>query len=314
MGFVRFADVGETANPLSTIRNLQKLPRVLEPEIRQSTASDGYVLHSRHWQANVARPRGYVVALHGIQSHSGWYEYSSRRMCEAGFEVHAVDRRGSGLNEQQRGHAPHHDRLINDVVQFLADVRHRRNREAPLSPVILLSVSWGGKLAVVTCAQRGEQIDALALLSPGICTRIRPRPDQRLLLRLAGCLGLQHKQVPIPLDDPALFTEDSHWQQFIDEDPLTLHRASVGLLNCSLNLDRRANRAPERIRCPVLLMLAGQDRIIDNPATRRYFERIASTNRTRIEYPAAQHTLEFEPNRAQFVADLIDWLKSVCSK
>ena len=56
-------------------------------------------------------PRGYVVALHGIQSHSGWYEYSSGRMCEAGFEVRFLDRRGSGENTEDRGHAVHPDRL-----------------------------------------------------------------------------------------------------------------------------------------------------------------------------------------------------------
>ena len=284
-----------------------------EPEIRQFTASDGYPFHYRHWRPEAERPSGYVVALHGIQSHSGWYGYSSGRLCEAGYDVRFLDRRGSGLNERMRGHAAHHDRLINDVVQFLAEVRSLRNTEAPAVPVVLMAVSWGGKPAVVTAARRGELIDALALLYPGICARVRAKWYQVLLLQLAELLGKHCKEVPIPLDDPRLFTGEQDWQEFIRDDPLSLHRATVSFLRSSCRLDRLAAEAPARIRCPLLLMLAGGDRIIDNKATRRYFERFASTHRRLIEYPEAQHTLEFEPDRDQFVADLIDWLNSIRS-
>jgi alpha-beta hydrolase superfamily lysophospholipase len=133
------------------------------------------------------------------------------------------------------------------------------------------------------------------------------------LLRLAGTLGKDDKEVRIPLDDPQLFTSDPDWQQFIRDDQLALHSATVSFLRSSCELDRLAAEAPGRIRCPLLMMLAGRDRIIDNKATRRYFERFASTRRKLIEYSQAQHTLEFEPNRDQFVADLTEWLNSVCS-
>lgn len=283
----------------------------MEADIRQFAASDGYRFSYRHWRPDAAKPLGYVVALHGIQSHSGWYEYSSSRLCEAGYDVRFLDRRGSGLNKQLRGHAPHHDRLVNDVVQFLGEVRAERNQQAPTAPLILLAASWSGKLAVVTAARRPELIDGLALLYPGICAKIGTRWYQRLALQLAALCGVRQANVAIPLDDPALFTGEGRWQQFIRDDPLALHSATVSFLHASLALDRLAAEAPARIRKPVLLMLAGHDRIIDNKKTERYFQRIASTQRTLIEYPAAQHTLEFEPNREQIVDDLLEWLDRV---
>lgn len=283
----------------------------MEHEISTFTASDGYALRYRHWRPTDERPAGYVVALHGIQSHSGWYEYSSGRLCESGFDVRFLDRRGSGLNEPDRGHAPHHERLIGDVAQFLAEVRHDRDQTAPASPVVLLGVSWGGKLAAVTCARRPELVDALALLYPGICARIGPRLHERFLLQLAMRVGAGRRKTPIPLDDPALFTGQAEWQRFIRDDPLALREATVAFMQASCELDRLARRAPDRIRCPVLMMLAGNDRIIDNAASRRYVERIASADRRLIEYPEAAHTLEFEPNRDEFVNDLIAWLASV---
>lgn len=283
----------------------------MDPEIRQFVTSDGYRHHYRFWCPGESKPKGYVVALHGIQSHSGWYEYSSGRLCEAGYAVCFLDRRGSGLNQQQRGDVLHYRRLVNDVAQVLAEVRCRRNREAPVSPVVLLAVSWGGKLAAVTAAQRPELIDGLALLYPGIRSRIGPNWRQRLLLWLAGRLGVRERRVPIPLDDPALFTGEQEWQDYIRNDALSLKEATVSFLLADRQLSHMATLASESIRCPVLLMLAGKDQIIDNAAMQQYFAGMASHNRKLLVYPETQHTLEFEPDREQFVDDLIDWLNSI---
>jgi len=284
---------------------------VSNPTIKKFTASDGYPLHYRHWQVSGGKPLGYVVGLHGIQSHSGWYEYSSSLLCEAGYDVRFLDRRGSGLNESSRGHTPHYERLMSDVVQFLTEVRHQRKQEAVESPVILQAVSWGGKLAVALVAKRTELVDALALLYPGICAKVRPTRWQQFLLRLAQVFEKGNKLVPIPLDDPKLFAREPQWQQFIRDDSLRLQQATVSLLDASVQLDRLTQEAAGKISCPVLLMLAGEDRIIDNDATRQYFARLASSNRKLIEYPQAAHTLEFEPNRDQIFQDLIDWLDSI---
>lgn len=281
-----------------------------QAEIDFFTASDGYRLHFRRFrprQPSVAT----IVALHGIQSHAGWYAASSHALCEAGYEVFFLDRRGSGLNECLRGDAPHSDRLLNDVIQFLCDVRHKSIATSPC-PSILMSVSWGGKLATVTAARRPELIDGLALLYPGIRAKIRATALQNCKLSLAKAAGALSKKVPIPLEDPRLFTADPHWQDYIAHDPLTLHEVTVSFLLANRQLDRLLLDAPDSIRCPTLLMLAGQDQIIDNRATRGYFLRFASHQRKLIEYLDAQHTLEFEPNREEMVADLLRWLEGVC--
>lgn len=278
------------------------------PQIRTYTSADGYRLHYRHWTPAGAS-RGTVVALHGIQSHSGWFTYSSGRLCDAGFEVLFLDRRGSGMNEPARGDAATHEQLVNDVAQMLTLIR-RRNRDTTLQPqpLTLLGVSWGGKLAAVTAARHPELIDHLALLYPGLCARVRPRWDQNLRLVLAGWLGIRSKRVRIPLDDPALFISDPKWQDFIGSDPLALREVTVSFLLANRELDRLVPQLPAAIRCPVLAMLAGNDQIVDNAATKRYIGRFATGDRTLLEYENARHTLEFEPDRDQFINDLIAWL------
>jgi len=274
--------------------------------VQRFTASDGYRLHYRHWPA--AEPKGFVVALHGIQSHSGWYAYSSGRLSEAGFDVRFLDRRGSGLNERDRGHAVHQDRLVNDVAQFLSFVRHERDEHAPQAPVVLLGVSWGGKLAAVVAGRRPELCDALALLYPGLKPRICLSLWQRLSLKLAMRAGKQRRLAPIPLDDPELFTAEPDWQRFIRDDELALHEASVSFYSASVALDAELPARVADIRCPVLLMLAGRDRIIDNDATKSLFARFDSCDQRLLVYPDAAHTLEFEPDHERIFADLIGWL------
>ena len=113
---------------------------------------------------------------------------------------------------------------------------------------------------------------------------------------------------PLPLDDPALFTNTSEWQQFIADDPLALHAVSSSLLNAGRDLDHIVSQQSPELRLPVLLMLAGNDQLIDNQATLSLVSKLRSSQLTIRHWAGATHTLEFEPNREQIFTELIDWL------
>jgi len=264
---------------------------------------DGYAIHLATWPASSQR-KGRIVVLHGVQSHGGWYHLLGRTLASAGYETFFPDRRGSGANQVDRGHAPSARRLILDIVQLLEKVR-REKRECPLC---LVGISWGGKLAVITAARHPDLVNSFALVCPGL----RPRVDvsRREKLGVAWAfLTSPKKPFPIPLSDPALFTENPEGQAFIASDPLSLRLGTAGLLASSRFIDRQVRKSLPQIRQPALLMLAGRDRIINNDQTREDFRRIASTDQTVITYPDAHHTLEFEPDPQRYAHDLIAWLE-----
>ena len=48
--------------------------------------------------------------------------------------------------------------------------------------------------------------------------------------------------------------------------------------------------------------------MMDVAGTRRWFSRLAVKDKTYIAYPGAGHTLDFEPDRGRYLADLLGWL------
>jgi alpha-beta hydrolase superfamily lysophospholipase len=275
------------------------------------TASDGYVWRYRFFPARQEagnQARGQIVCLHGIQSHGGWYEYSCSSLGQAGFAVYFLDRRGSGLNEAARGDAPGYRRLAEDITEFIAHLRSAAGRSAP---VFLLAISWGAKLALAAQRARPGEIDGVALLCPGYFPKVHPPLRERLQIAWSR-LVKPTRIFPIPLSDPELFTATRCWQEFIRNDALSLRQATARLLVESVRLDRYLRQAPPSVNLPVLLMLAGKDRIIDNAATRRFVEQFATADKRVIEYPNASHTLEFELNPEVFIGDLKRWLSDHC--
>jgi alpha-beta hydrolase superfamily lysophospholipase len=282
--------------------------------------SDGYPLRYRRF-APPGTPRAHVVAIHGIQSHAGWYSHSCEQLRQSGFSVDFFDRRGSGVNMQDRGDAPGFRRLLEDLSEFLRTLDRGQKGPAsssgqapgklpgPSVPVFLLAISWGGKLAVALQRYHPGLVDGLVLLCPGFFPKVRPTFWEKLQIVWARLVA-PRRYFAIPLNDPELFTAVPRWQQFVRDDPLALRLATARLLIESIRLDGYLRLTTKPVTMPVLLMLAEHDRIIDSPATRKFVERFAAGDRQIIEYAGAHHTLEFEADPEKFISDLILWLKT----
>lgn len=277
--------------------------------VEEFKAGDGYVCRYRFYAAS-GPARAAVIFIHGIQSHGGWYQNSCIALARAGFNVYFLDRRGSGLNDRERGDAPSFRRLLDDLGEFITHL----TRTTPLGsgearlPVFLAGISWGGKLAVALERRHPALVDGLALLCPGFYAKVRPTLGQKLLIVLTRFIR-PRKLFPVPLSDPELFTSTPVWLQFLREDPLRLHKATARLLLESARLDGYLRFVPKYVHVPVLLLLAEQDRIIHNAKTKAFVDRFATPDKQVIEYAGASHTLEFEPDPSKFIEDLRQWIE-----
>jgi acylglycerol lipase len=278
----------------------------MQPQDRLYKTADGTELPMRVWRPE--RPRAAVVYLHGIQSHSGWYEASSRHLAEAGIAVYQLERRGSGLDRNhERGHVDRAEVWLADV----AVASELARAETGVPAVHLLGVSWGGKLALACAAARPDLYRSLMLAAPGILSRITMPACEKL--RIVWCLatGQGRRRFSIPLADPALFTANPERMRFVAADPLSLRDATARFLFESRRLDGLARRAAQRVRLPVFLALAETDRIIDNAATQSLVEAMPDPRQRIVTYPGAHHTLEFEADPSAYFADLVRWIDEV---
>ena len=298
----------------------------MRPEDRSYKTADGTELPMRVWPAQnrdsplFSHPVT-LVYLHGIQSHSGWYEASSRRMAEAGVMVYQVERRGSGTDRShERGHVDRAETWLADVAAAAEIAR----RETGATAVHLMGVSWGGKLALAAAADRPDLYRSLILAAPGIIPRVDLALAAKIRIGRSLLVGSGLRRFPIPLSDPHLFTASPERLRYIAEDPLSLHDVTARFLFESRRLDALVRRAARKVRLPTLVLLAEKDRIINNEATQTLISRVATrlrrgearlcrgeARRRVVVYSGASHTLEFEPDPEKYFRDLVAWIGEI---
>jgi acylglycerol lipase len=264
--------------------------------------ADGYEAYARLWAPPV-NCQGGVLCLHGIQSHCGWYEASARAICAAGWAVLQPDRRGSGRNQRQRGHAESSRQLLDDAFTCLDVLSDRCASER----VHLLGISWGGKLVAAMHAHDSSRARTLILVTPGIFPIIDVSASDKLRIGWS-MFSNPLRYFDIPLNDPALFTADPQWLAFLERDPLQLHQATAGFFLASRRLDKLARRLPDASPVPLCVMLAGDEHIVDNEATCVLVREMCWPCRAITTYHHSRHTLEMGPDRERYITDLVRWL------
>jgi alpha-beta hydrolase superfamily lysophospholipase len=271
------------------------------------TAGDGVGLHFLRWRSRQSPPSAVVVFLHGIASHAGWFAETAAHLSHHGVEVYGLDRRGSGRSEGPRGHLDRYELALDDVEQLvrLVGAEHQR------VPVFLAASSWAAKLGVVYAAERAEGLSGLSgllLLGPGLFPRVNLSP-WRTALVVAGHRFRPMARLPIPLT-PEQYTANPPYRDYIRADPLRLLEATTRFYWETGRLDRRRGADTARLVLPVLVLQGEDDQMMDVPATRRWFDGLSGEHSTYRAYPGAGHTLDFEPDRSRYLADMLAWLSA----
>jgi acylglycerol lipase len=270
-------------------------------------ASDGMELHYLCWSGGLSPRWAAIVFLHGIASHGGWFAETAADLDEQGVAVYAPDRRGSGRSGGPRGHLDRYERALDDVDEVVRLVA----AEHPGTPLFLAASSWAAKLAIVYAALRPAPVRGLLLLGPGLLSRVNLSPGRRVRV-VAGHLVAPTARLPIPLT-PELYTTNPPYLDFIRADALRLLDATAQFFWETARLDRRRRRASAALDLPLLVLQGENDAMMDVPGTRRWVSRLGVKDKTYRVYPGTGHTLDFEPDRSRYLADMLGWLSDRAS-
>jgi alpha-beta hydrolase superfamily lysophospholipase len=267
---------------------------------------DGHEAYARYWSG--PSQRGAVLYHHGIQSHCGWYETSAARLADAGYAVLQIDRRGSGRNPTNRGHAESAEQLIGDSLA----ARDELQRRSGLADHHLVGVSWGGKLVVASYVHDPTGVRSLSLVTPGLFPKIGVSRGEMAKIGFA-MLYQPHQLFDIPLNDPELFTTTPKWQEFFRTDELTLRQCTAAFYLASRRMDKTVAKLPKARPVPIHLFVASDERIIDNEKTTNFIRELHWPRCRITTYPAARHSLEFEADPRAYFDDLIYFMNDVRS-
>jgi len=277
------------------------------PQLFSWQLGDGTSLRGRLWRPLARSAHSAVVYLHGIQSHGGWFEWSASLLASGGRLVLLPDRRGSGLNAEDRGDSPSAERWLDD----LDDLAAWAQAEFGVQRFDVVGVSWGGKPAVAWALRRPELVGRVLLIAPGLFPAVDIGLRGRLGVGVSLVTRHPRQLTPIPLDDPALFTDNPAGRRFIGGDELKLTHVTARFLFHSARLDRMLVRAAKgSLRADAELVLAGRDRIIRNVPTEAWLRRLSASAPVVHTLAEAAHTLEFEVDVSVFEGLLLDWVQN----
>jgi alpha-beta hydrolase superfamily lysophospholipase len=289
------------------VGNQYLLDESLAGEEREFRTTDGSTLGYIAYTAPGAETA--LVYLHGIESHAGWFAQAATLLRNHGYDVFCLDRRGSGINRDNRGfvsgHVEQYQVLFDDIHAFVAPLRERYRR------VVLAGLSWGGKLATAHVLAYPDDADALVLITPGL----RALVDLSLSSKLKVVLFSQfspESQIASPIA-PEMFTTTPRYLDYLENDPLRLTHATARFYWQSNRLDKYINENINRLDKPLLLFLAGRDRIIDNAGVLELLQRTGLPQFEVIDYPEQTHSVQFD-DPAMLVQDMDHWLQQTATQ
>ncbi|NRA95020.1 MAG: alpha/beta fold hydrolase [Planctomycetes bacterium] len=269
--------------------------------IESFEGADGRTLRYRVVDADAPRHR--LLYCHGIESHGTWFLPAAERLAARGCTTWLLDRRGSGLN---RDHAPGDARtaelLLDDIDTF------RRHVGDPA--LHLVGLSWGGKLATAAAIASPAGVESLILVTPGLKALVDLTAGQKLKLLASLPFG-GHKRVPIPITAD-MFTQTPSYLEFIKNDDWRLRHATARFFFAGVKLDRILRRGLCKLHIPVLLFLAGRERIIDNAGVRNVLSQLPGDRLVTLIYEDATHSIQFD-QVDRMVGDIVKFLDNEVS-
>jgi pimeloyl-ACP methyl ester carboxylesterase len=191
-----------------------------------------------------------LYAIHGLESHGGWFAPLARELAAHDVELIALER-------APRDRARRPDDWLDSMSM-------------PEGAAILAH-SWGTKLATFAVLQGRLRPRALVLVNPGF----RPQRD----IASPSSWPLDGEHVRIPIDDER-YTVDAVVAQFIATDARRLRSVTRSFLAADRRMTRAIQAGPV-VSVPTLVLTSGLDRIVDENSTEtevaRLFPRREST-------------------------------------
>jgi lysophospholipase len=265
-------------------------------------ARDGVGLFVRRFEPRSRDADRWLFLVHGMAEHGECYEHVARSAVARGWNVVVPDLRGHGRSGGEHIH-------VSSFSEYVADLRQIFDWGGlSAHNTVMVGHSMGGLISAHFVRQNPECVSALAMLSPLLGVNIRVSPFMVGLGKFLSYVRPKsrfHKRT-----NPAYSSRDPEAVMRRSVDPLIRHSLTAAWFFAMRAAMRSVWDLAEQIACPLLVMQAGSDRVVDPQAPHRWIERVGSADKTLRIFPDHYHELLNEIDWPNTVADLLDWLET----
>ncbi len=267
----------------------------------ETVEARGLKIFVRSWLPG-APPRGVIAIVHGVKSHSGYYQWAAEQFVANGYAVYAVDLHGRGKSDGERFYLEKMEDYLDDVDSLigLASSRHSS------APLFLLGHSAGGVISSV------YTLEHQAKLTGFICESFAFQvyaPD----FALAVVKGLSHiaphaHVLHLKNED---FSRNPAVVKAMNEDPLIAHEAQPTRTVAELvRADERLKREFPSITLPILILHGTEDKVTKPAGSQLFYDTAGSADKTLKLYEGHAHDLLNDLDREKVMGDIVGWVNA----
>lgn len=267
------------------------------------TSTDGVKIFYRHYPAEPER--ACMVIAHGLGEHSGRYGNIIERMLPKGVSVWLPDHRGHGQSGGKRGHILNFSQYLSDLHLSVKQAGRDRNQGVRC---FVLGHSMGGLIALYFAQRFAELMDGVIVSSPALGMSIEIPRAKKII---GACMSFMRPSLTMGNElDPAGVSHDPEVVNAYKADPLVHDRVSARFFTEFLAAMETVNAGASSLKAPVLLQVAGDDRLVNARSSVRFFENLTLEDKTLHVYDGLYHEIynEVKDRREQVLKDLEQWL------
>ncbi|MEJ2276279.1 MAG: lysophospholipase [Candidatus Lokiarchaeota archaeon] len=263
-------------------------------------------LFYQYWIPDSGISKAIIITLHGWATHSDRLKNVADYFTEKGYGIYSFDLRGHWRNTGEiPGHIESLDNIQKDVVLF----RDLIKKEYTDKQIFIMGHSFGGLISLIYAIQH-PGIPGVLVSSPMLGLSLDLSVTQKVGKIFAGPFAKINPTKVIDMKiQQNLLTSDLRILREHIADKHKLEQITAKTYSEMKDAMKWAIDNASKLTCPLFIMQAGMEKVVDKIKTKEFFERVKGRDKSYKEYDGFLHELWNEKGRAQVFQGMFVWLE-----
>lgn len=247
-------------------------------------------------------PKAVLGLLHGYADHATRYDHVVSELVDAGIGVVALDMRGHGKSEGDRGYCDRFDEFLADSGELTKLLDER----AKGTPRFLFGHSFGGLVAAQTMLTTPGDYKGLLLSGPffGLALEV---PAVKVFAGKIASRVLPHLGIPSGLQGHDLTHDEAHAKAY-DQDPLVFKKAKARWFTEAQTAQADSLARASTLSVPLYEMFGMADKVASPTAGKQFFDAAGHEDKTWVPLEGLFHEILNEPSYRTTCAGMAKWM------